>query len=246
MEKQFSKYHIRGSMHWREMMSRDIRKFNAVQQGRYDWLIHILGDVHGKKILDVGCGDGALSYCLTQQGSMVIGIDNEPLGIEMAQENFRQVGATGTFLVGSAYELPFESNTFDHVVCCEVIEHLEMPEKMITEVYRILKPGGIFALTTPYRLSETPTDSDDLCEFFPSQIETLLTKEFSSVTVLPMQHIFWFGMYTYSVRFAQRRQLGGWCINALALWFRWNPFMIEYSKPGKFDRFTEIFAFAKK
>ena len=245
-ETMYGKYRERGSLQWREMITRGIRRFNAFQQGRYDLIIKYLGDVRGKKVLDLGGGDAALAYCLYTKGARVTVIDNEPLGIEFGEKNFASKGAEAEFVLGSAYELPFADNSFDHIVCSEVIEHLEHPERAIREASRVLKRGGMCIVTTPYRLLETPTDSDDLRAYFPSELGSLLKPYFKTVTVMSTHHIFWFGLYTYALRRFRNRQFGRWFINALALWFRFNPFTIEYPHPTKFDRFTQLIAIGRK
>jgi len=245
-EKLYSKYHTRESLQWREMVSRDIRKFNSDQQGRYDLVLKYLGDIKGKKVLDVGGGDAALAYCLYQKGALVTVIDNEPEGIRLGQDNFKSKNALAEFVVGSAYELPFSTGHFDHVVCSEVIEHLLYPEKAVKEASRVLKPAGLFVVTTPYRLLETPTDSDDLREYFPSEVETLLRPHFLHIDIKLTHHIFWFGLSTYCFRRFSNRQFGRWFVNALSLWFGFNPFTIEYPKPNKFDRFMQIIAIGQK
>jgi ubiquinone biosynthesis O-methyltransferase len=247
MEKEFVKYKERGSMHWREMTSRSLRVFNANQQARYGWIMKSVGDIRDKKILDLGCGDGCLSYCMAQRGAQVIGIDNERLGIELAQHNLHSTSIKSrcTFIVGSAYELPFPDNSFDHVVSCEVIEHVQFPERMIAEARRVLRPGGKFVLTTPYRTAEFPTDPNHVQEFFPTQLHKMLGVSFSNVEIKLTHHIFWFGIYTYTVRPFKRRQPGRWFVNMLTLWFGYNPFMIDYPEPTKFDRFVQILAIAQ-
>lgn len=248
MEKEFVKYKERGSMHWQQMMSREIRKANAAQQARYDWILKSVGDSNGKRILDLGCGDGALSYLMAKKGAQVVGVDNEPLGIELAQKNLEEVhmSARCNFVVASAYELPFPDKSFDFVVSCEVIEHVQHPEKMVAEAWRVLKPGGTFVLTTPYRLSEFPSDPNHVKEYFPTEIENLLKADFHTVEIKLTHHIFWSGLQAYTFRRFKRRQFGYWFVNALTLWFGYNPFMIEYPHPAKWDRFTQILAIAKK
>lgn len=234
-------------MHWREMMSRDIRKFNAFQQGRYDWIIKTAGELKGEKILDLGCGDGALTYLLAKRGALVIGIDNEELGLEFARENMKSVDPRGKlkceFVLASAYALPFPEKSFDIVANCEVIEHLEEPERMLAEVKKVLKPGGKLILTTPYRLTEIPGDPNHVREYFPSEIEAMLRKYFAVVEIKLTHHIFWYAIFTYSFRHFGNRQFGKWLVNALTLWFKFNPFLLDYL-PGKRVLFTQILASA--
>ena len=49
-------------------------------------------------------------------------------------------------------DIPFEDNTWDAVICLEVLEHVDNPFKAISELYRVLKPGGMLLLTTPFLL----------------------------------------------------------------------------------------------
>jgi len=66
----------------------------------------------------------------------------------------------GIDVVGSANNIPFPDNIFDSVVCTQVFEHLESPEKSAKEIYRILKPGGHLLVTVPQmnELHEEPND----------------------------------------------------------------------------------------
>lgn len=249
-EKSFDKYQKRGSLHWQEMTSRDIRKFNAFQQGRYDWLIRTAGDLQGKQVLDLGCGDGALSYLLAREGACVTGVDNEELGLKFARENLQKIDPGKRlrcqFVSASAYQLPFPGENFDLVFLCEVIEHLAEPVKMLAEARRVLKQGGKFLLTTPYRLREFPADPNHVREYFPQEIKAMLAKYFSQVEIRLTHHVFWYGLYTYAFRHFRNRQFGKWLINALTLWFGFNPFLIAYEKPTKQDVFTQILGIAKK
>lgn len=238
----FDKYKKKGDIHWQEMVSRSVRKFNAYQQARYDWIIRLAGEMKGQRVLDIGCGDGALSYLLAKQGVRVSGLDNEELGLAYAKRNVPQA----EFVLASAYELPFGEASFDLVVSSELIEHLEQPEKMLAEAVRVLRPGGQLILTTPHRLTEKPLDQYHTQEFFPGELEALLKRHFQEIRIYLTHHVFWYGLYTYSWRRFKNRQPGKWLINALTLWFGWNPFNFSYPKPTKRDIFTQIIAMAKK
>jgi ubiquinone/menaquinone biosynthesis C-methylase UbiE len=178
----------------------------------------------------------------------VVGVDNEPLGIEFAKKNIASIDKNlkCEFVFASAYELPFPDNSFDYVISCEVIEHLESPERMVAEAYRVLKQGGKFILTTPHRLTETPKDPNHFREYFPSELSQILHNKFNKVKIKLTHHILWFGLYSYSIRKFSNRQPGRWFINVFALWFGYNPFMIDYAEPTKFDRFTQMLAVSEK
>ncbi|MEX0918569.1 MAG: class I SAM-dependent methyltransferase [Candidatus Paceibacterota bacterium] len=66
----------------------------------------------------------------------------------------------GVDVVADAHQLPFEKNTFDVVLCSEVLEHLHSPKQAISEMYRVLKPGGILILTTRFMfpIHDAPAD----------------------------------------------------------------------------------------
>lgn len=248
-EKSFNKYRLRGSMHWLEMMSRDPRKFNAYQQARYEWILRTMGDIRGRKILDLGCGDGSLTYILTKSGAVVTGVDNEERGLEYARENLSSVD-DGTlkyeFINASAYELPFQNESFDAVVSCEVIEHLREPDRMLSESSRVLKKDGKFVLTTPYRITEIPRDPNHVTEYYPSEIRSMLGRFFADADAKSTHHMMWFGLYTYAWRALGRRTVGRWLINIPALFLGWNPFLIDYKSLTKFDHFTSILAWGIK
>ncbi len=100
-------------------------------------------------ILDCGCGNGAFTAQLLQQGLNAYGIDNSTSGIALAKDHFD----AARFAVGSAYApIPQELShqTFDLIVSLEVIEHLISPQQFIKNLYDALNPGGILILTTPY------------------------------------------------------------------------------------------------
>lgn len=249
-EIEFDKYKERGSLHWREMVSKDVRVFNAYQQGRYDWILRVAGDIKGKKILDLGSGDGSFTYLIAKAGADVVGIDNEELGLKYARENLESVDKDKKlqykFIAGSAYELPFEKDNLDFIFCCDVIEHLNEPDRMLTEVSRVLKKGGKFILTTPYKLTEIPQDKNHVREYYPSELEQLLSKYFTAVGVKSTHHMLWRSIYVHAIRPLGNRPLGRWFINVFYFLFGWNPFMIPYDEVYKWDAFTNICAWGSK
>ena len=63
-------------------------------------------------------------------------------------------------VIGDANYLPFRDNSFDYVTCTETLEHISHPELTIQEIYRVLKPGGVFLLTMPFMYPYHPHPAD--------------------------------------------------------------------------------------
>ena len=104
-------------------------------------------EVVGRTLLDVGCGTGWFSASACKWGARVTSLDlGERLLAKVAQK------CDSDRIVGSILELPFRDQTFDIVVCSEVIEHTVDPLQALEELQRVLRTGGILALTTPNRL----------------------------------------------------------------------------------------------
>ncbi|MDA1189744.1 MAG: class I SAM-dependent methyltransferase [Chloroflexi bacterium] len=100
-------------------------------------------------VLDCGCGPGNISLDLAQIASSghITGIDMEVSQISMASAEAAKRGITNaTFTQANVYELPFADNTFDAVFTHTLVSHLAEPAKGISEMRRVLKPGGILGI----------------------------------------------------------------------------------------------------
>lgn len=91
----------------------------------------------GMKVLDVGCGDGTLSEKLSALGAQVTGIDPNPDMVEKAKRT-----GCGQFFVGDGEPLPFPEDAFDQVVAMTVLCVSGQPDCMVSEMARVLRPGG--------------------------------------------------------------------------------------------------------
>ena len=98
-----------------------------------------------RRVLDLGCGTGYGSSILKKAGNEVFGIDISQKAIDYAKTNYPGVNYTCC----PADNLPFESNFFDAVVACEIIEHVQDPKKVLREICRVLKKGGDLFISTP-------------------------------------------------------------------------------------------------
>ena len=100
------------------------------------------------RVLDAGCGNGAISARLRSLGFLVSGFDASPLGVALA----RQAVPDGSFEVLCSGDPLGETlgTDWDLIVSLEVIEHLYDPRRFVAEMYELLRPGGVFIVTTPY------------------------------------------------------------------------------------------------
>jgi ubiquinone/menaquinone biosynthesis C-methylase UbiE len=101
----------------------------------------------GKDVLEVGCSIATDGLEFAKNGANYTGIDLTPNAIEMARERFQLFGASGRFEVANAEErIPFPDETFDHVYSFGVIHHSPVPEKIVREIYRVLRKDGTYTV----------------------------------------------------------------------------------------------------
>lgn len=111
-------------------------------------------------MLDLGCGEGRHIFGVMEKfpDLKCIGLDPHIESLDKAFEGLKfleSISNTKTnFLSGSAYSLPFSDDSFDLVVCSEVLEHLHDYKDAIKEINRVLKPGGQFLASVPAEFPE--------------------------------------------------------------------------------------------
>ena len=114
---------------------------------RHRKVLEILSRYRFERILDVGCGDGNFTALVGKAcgAKEVYGVDISEKGVEMAKKK----GIKAFKVDVDEERLPFDDTYFDVVTALEVIEHLFDPDHFLEEVYRVLKPNGVFVLSTP-------------------------------------------------------------------------------------------------
>lgn len=121
-----------------------------------------LGLQPGDRVIDMGCGAGRHAFEMYRRGADVIAFDQDAdelagvrdLFVAMREAGEVPAGAEADIKEGDALALPFADGEFDRVVASEVLEHIPADEAAISELVRVLRPGGTMAITVPRWLPE--------------------------------------------------------------------------------------------
>lgn len=106
-----------------------------------------------KKVLDLACGEGYGSALMTSKALHVTGIDIDDATIAMASQKYKQGNLS--FIKGTTVNIPAPAGEFDVVISFETLEHVGEHEKMLAEITRVLKPGGLLIISTPDKSNYT-------------------------------------------------------------------------------------------
>jgi SAM-dependent methyltransferase len=106
------------------------------------------------RVLDVGCGPGGFTAIVAETAREVVGVDISRAWVDAASATFHERGiANARSELGSGTALPFESGSFDAVTLVDVVHHLDEPEAVLTEIRRVLAPGGLLLVFEPNKLN---------------------------------------------------------------------------------------------
>lgn len=129
-----------------------VRTLKNLVPGRMTWFDKQI-DWAGKTVLDLGCAGGFMAETLALRGANVTGIDPAAGAIDAARAHARNGGLRIGYDVGVGEALPYDAASFDAVVCVDVLEHVADLNKVLSEVERTLRPGGLFLFDT---INRTP------------------------------------------------------------------------------------------
>lgn len=135
--------HLRAFLHVAEECS---SRAQAAQSSARDIL-------EGRLILDLGSGMGGLSTALALAGARVVPVDFNPHYCQITRLRGERYGLSFLPVNAAGEALPFADAYFDVVVCMDVLEHVQDPEKLLAEISRCLKPGGLCHLTAINRFA---------------------------------------------------------------------------------------------
>ncbi|MFM9059877.1 MAG: bifunctional 2-polyprenyl-6-hydroxyphenol methylase/3-demethylubiquinol 3-O-methyltransferase UbiG [Planctomycetaceae bacterium] len=138
---------------WWDGSQRFLRLMHNLVPGRMRYFSTQVADWSGMTVLDLGCGGGFMAESLAREGASVVGVDPSAPAIEVAREHAQAQGLSIDYRVGSGERIPLTRATADCIVCVDVLEHVDSVDRVLDEVRRVLKPGGIFLFDTINRTS---------------------------------------------------------------------------------------------
>jgi SAM-dependent methyltransferase len=148
----------------------------------------MLGDVHGKDVLDYGCGHGMASVVLARHGARVTGIDLSAGYVEEARRRAAANEVVVDFRQADAEDLPFAAGSFDAVWGCAILHHLDL-RRAGAELRRVLRPGGLGVFCEPW-------GGNPILEFarryvpYPGKHRTLDERPLQSADLAPLREHF--------------------------------------------------------
>ena len=132
------------------------------------------------KVLEIGCGEGYGLAELAPKTEQYLAVDkyDTPISKELKEQNnisFRQI------------EVPplkgIEDNSIDFVVAFQIIEHINDDELFISEIFRVLRPGGKLILTTPNKLMSLTRNPWHFREYIPNEMQEILETSFKDINI---------------------------------------------------------------
>ena len=147
----------------------------------------------GKKVLDLGCRDGELTKSFIQ-GNKVTGADIDRIALSLTEKRL----GIETVWIDLNHQWPFKKESFDVILCCEILEHLLFIEPILEKIYDSLTPGGQFIGSVPnsFRMrnrmkflqgKEFDRDPTHLHRFSYEKLHALLGKYFKEFSIIPLQ-----------------------------------------------------------
>ena len=136
------------SAEWWGGETRWLRLLQNMVPARLAFFTPLVGDWNGKRVLDLGCGGGFMAEALAARGAVVTGVDPSAKAIAAGRAHAGASGLPIEYLVASGEDLPFGPETFDIVVCVDVLEHVHDLERVVLEIRHVLRENGLFLFDT--------------------------------------------------------------------------------------------------
>jgi ubiquinone/menaquinone biosynthesis C-methylase UbiE len=152
--------------------------------GRYEFAARFLSS--RAIVLDLGCGCGyGAAHLTAAPARRVVGIDRSQDGTHYARKHYASTRLS--FVTAGATSIPMKPGSLDAVIAMELIEHVQDDKAVLSEVKRVLKPGGVFVASTPNRLvtgsGEKPANPFHVREYTPQEFRAFLRQAFNEVSI---------------------------------------------------------------
>jgi ubiquinone/menaquinone biosynthesis C-methylase UbiE len=135
-----------------------------LESSEWEGIRELVGDVKGKRVLEIGAGRGLVSFAFAKEGASVVALEpdtSDIVGTGAMRRLQHESGVKFELVETFGESLPFESGGFDIVFCRCVLHHAHDLNKMCSEIHRVLKPGGLFLADREHVI----TDETQLPEF---------------------------------------------------------------------------------
>lgn len=114
-------------------------------QGKQLAVQEMVGRLRSRRVLDIGCGTGALLKKLFEAGIEISGIDIHPRAVERCKKTTPKA----LIIRGDAIRLPLRDSSFEMVLALDIMEHVDRDDLLLAEAFRTLKPGGRLIIVVP-------------------------------------------------------------------------------------------------
>ena len=140
---------------WRDVYEQEGLE-GAIYRKRLDVVLRWIDELAiptGQKVLEIGCGAGRCTVALAQRGYLIHAMDSVEGMLNFTQEHAIEAGVSSsvTTSLGDAHNLPFPDGSFGLVLAIGVIPYLQFPQKGLSEMARVLRPGGFVLVTAGNR-----------------------------------------------------------------------------------------------
>lgn len=145
--------------------------------------------VQNKEVLDIACGEGYGANLLSVRAAHVTGLDKDDAVIKQASTRYKKDNLR--FITGNAEELSLPAGEYDIVTSFETIEHVANQSKMIAELKKMLKPGGLLIISTPnkkmYSDETGRRNPYHVKELYEEAFTGMLRQHFRNIEILKQQ-----------------------------------------------------------
>jgi len=155
------------------------------------WAAEALAQRERRWVIDIGCGVGTRAARLASAGARVLGVDEDDAAL---REAFRRYsGPSVTFRRAPLPRVDEPQHSFDAAVCDGMLERLADPMRLLDEIRRLLRPGGLLVLRTPNRLTASPgrtrpIDGSHAWQYTPDELFHLLRRRMGEVRMFGIWH----------------------------------------------------------